>query len=298
VAGGKGGSGAWAASAAPTWSAKVMATCRRSALGSRSDGACMTKWPTTSPNAHTGRASSVGPRGTTSGGAARHPLRSTTGTVGPSGSALKAHDGAPSTAWSSRATDSMKTATSAPDASSAAASRTRPRSTLAAPSVRLARAARMASSPVNAPTTTKATAVATSLCFTMAKRSYGWVSKKVNAIAPLAVAPSTAAWRRQAPAAVVTTTRARATMASLCPLRNGTHNRAIAAAAAAPATKAARDVHRPPGAALRRPSVAAARSKARTTRVYEAALTGPGRSRCPGGWPASASSGAAAADAA
>jgi hypothetical protein len=74
---------------------------------------------------------------------------------------------------------------------------------------------RSASSPVRTPTTTRETAVATSLCFAMVNCSYGWVSKRVNVTAALATAPTTAARLRVAPAEVMTSTSAIATMTLL-----------------------------------------------------------------------------------
>lgn len=168
-AGGRGGSGACAASAAPTWSVSVTATCSRSGFRPASAGAVTTKCPTTSPSAQTGRAICTGGAG--KGAGTTCPNRSTTGMVPGRGSALKAQAVAWSTAWISSATEPMKTATSAPEARRAAASRTRPRSTVATPSPCRARAARMASSPVSSPTTTRAIAVATSLCLAMVNRS-------------------------------------------------------------------------------------------------------------------------------
>lgn len=61
----------------------------------------------------------------------------------------------------------------------------------------------------------------------------------MKAIAALAVAPITAARLLLAPAAVATTTNARATITSLWPLRNGTHSSDTAAEAAAPPANAA-----------------------------------------------------------
>jgi hypothetical protein len=93
------------------------------------------------------------------------------------------------------------------------------------------------------PTTTRDTAVSTSLCFAIENWSYGWVSKSVKVIAALAVAPITAGWRRVTPEAVMTTTRAIATMTLLWSERNGIQRTDTPAETAAPAPKAATAGH-------------------------------------------------------
>ena len=173
----------------------------------------------------------------------RRPARSTTGMPRSSGSALNTHESTPATTTSSPATAPMKTASSSPWASRVAASRTRPRNALADASSRRFRAMRRASSPVRSPTTTRETAVRTSLSLEIVNCPYGWVSRIVNVNAALAVAPTTAGRLPVAPAAVMTSTRAIATMTSLYPARNGTQSPDTPVAAPDATRNAAADGH-------------------------------------------------------
>lgn len=156
----------------------MTATWSRSGPYETSPGETMTKWPTTSPTAQTGSATTEGaPPGAAVGAGPRRPLLSTTAASGGRGSALKSHSSAANIPASSSATAPTKTTSSSPCASLAAASLTRSRWALTERPCRRALDIRSATSPVRSPTTTSDTAVATSPCLAIEKRSYGWVSK-------------------------------------------------------------------------------------------------------------------------